>query len=63
MAEAVAASTPGGLAAGVRWDLSHLYAGPDDPQVRVTVPGFAVGSEQYGTPSRRKWEKSPGRCT
>ena len=24
---------PGGLAAGVRWDLSHLYAGPDDPRI------------------------------
>jgi oligoendopeptidase F len=23
----------GGLAAGVRWDLSHLYQGPDDPRI------------------------------
>ena len=23
----------GGPAAGIRWDLSHLYAGPDDPQI------------------------------
>jgi len=30
--------------------LFAVGAGPDDPQVRVTVPGFAVGSEQYGTP-------------
>jgi oligoendopeptidase F len=33
------ASTTGGPAAGVRWDLSHLYAGPDDPQIGRDLDG------------------------
>ena len=33
MGAAHAAGEPGGPAAGVRWDLSDLYAGPDDPRI------------------------------
>jgi oligoendopeptidase F len=33
------AATNGGPAAGVRWDLSHLYASPDDPGIEGDLDG------------------------
>ena len=40
-------ATAGGPAAGVRWDLSHLYAGPEDPRIEkdlVSRPSVAGAS-------------------
>src|SRR5258706_1545019 len=37
------AAPSGGPAAGVRWDLSHLYAGPDDPRIESDLAG-ALGA-------------------
>ena len=34
---AAAEAQAGGLAAGVRWDLSDLYAGPDDPRIEADL--------------------------
>src|SRR5262245_58621984 len=38
---------PGGLAAGVRWDLSHLYSGPDDPQIEKDLAGALAAATAF----------------
>ena len=43
---AEAAST-GGPAAGVRWDLSDLYAGPDDPQIEKDLADALATATQF----------------
>src|SRR5215468_11299728 len=44
MAQAV---TTGGPAAGVRWDLSQLYAGPDDPQIEKDLAGALAAATAF----------------
>jgi len=34
-------------AAGVRWDLSDLYAGPDDPQIDADLDGALAGARDF----------------
>jgi oligoendopeptidase F len=46
MAEA-ATATSGGLAAGVRWDLSHLYAGTEDPQLERDLDGALAAANAF----------------
>jgi len=35
------------LAAGVRWDLSDLYAGPDDPQIEADLATALAAAKQF----------------
>jgi oligoendopeptidase F len=35
------------LASGVRWDLSDLYAGPDDPQIDADLDGALDGAKDF----------------
>jgi oligoendopeptidase F len=35
------------LASGVRWDLSDLYAGPDDPQIDADLDGALAGAKDF----------------
>src|SRR5437773_538919 len=37
----------GGPAAGVRWDLSHLYTGPDDPQIEKDLAGALAAANAF----------------
>ncbi len=37
----------GGLASGVRWDLSDLYAGPDDPQIDADLDRALVDARAF----------------
>jgi oligoendopeptidase F len=37
----------GGPAAGVRWDLTHLYAGPDDPQIEKDLDGALAAAAAF----------------
>jgi oligoendopeptidase F len=37
----------GGLASGVRWDLSDLYAGPDDPQIDADLDAALAGAKDF----------------
>src|SRR5262249_18732298 len=41
------ATTTGGPAAGVRWDLSHLYAGPDDPQIEKDLASALAAATSF----------------
>src|SRR5687767_14560183 len=49
MAEAVIA---GGPAAGIRWDLSHLYAGPDDPQIDKDLSAALAAASDFAARHR-----------
>ena len=46
VAEAVQATT-GGPAAGVRWDLSDLYAGPDDPRIETDLAAALASATDF----------------
>ncbi len=46
MAVAEATQT-GGLAAGVRWDLSDLYAGPDDPRIEADLAQAQAAAQRF----------------
>ena len=46
MAAAEATQT-GGLAAGVRWDLSDLYAGPDDPRIEADLAQAQAAARRF----------------
>jgi oligoendopeptidase F len=46
------AATTGGPAAGVRWDLSHLYAGPDDPQIEKDLAGALAAANDFAARHR-----------
>jgi oligoendopeptidase F len=37
----------GGPAAGVRWDLSHLYTGPDDPKLEADLDAALAAAEDF----------------
>jgi len=37
----------GGLAAGVRWDLGDLYAGPDDPRIDADLDASLAGARRF----------------
>ena len=37
----------GGPAAGVRWDLTHLYAGPDDPRIEKDLDGALAAAAAF----------------
>ena len=52
MAAASAASTSRGPAGGVRWDLSHLYAGPDDPQIDKDLSGALAAANEFAARHR-----------
>ncbi len=41
------AAEDGGLASGVRWDLSDLYAGPDDPQIDADLDRALVDARAF----------------
>ncbi len=43
----VQAATSGGPAAGIRWDLSDLYAGPDDPQIDKDLSGALAAATAF----------------
>jgi oligoendopeptidase F len=49
---AEAAMITGGSAAGVRWDLSHLYAGPDDPQIEKDLSGALAAANEFAARHR-----------
>ena len=40
-------ATTGGPAAGVRWDLSDLYQGPDDPQIEKDLAGALAAANAF----------------
>src|SRR5437667_4219095 len=42
----------GGPAAGVRWDLSHLYAGPDDPRIEKDLAGALAAPNDFAARHR-----------
>src|SRR5262247_780770 len=46
VAEALEA-TAGGPAAGVRWDLSDLYAGADDPRIEADLAAALAQAESF----------------
>jgi oligoendopeptidase F len=52
MAEAATTATTGGPAAGIRWDLSHLYAGPDDPQIEKDLAGALAAANEFAARHR-----------
>jgi oligoendopeptidase F len=41
------ATTAGGPAAGVRWDLTHLYAGPDDEKIEADLDAARSAAEAF----------------
>src|SRR5262245_24298476 len=41
------ATSAGGPAAGVRWDLTHLYAGPDDPRIEKDLDGALSAASSF----------------
>jgi oligoendopeptidase F len=41
------AAAGGGPAAGVRWDLSHLYGGPDDPRVDADLDASLTRAQAF----------------
>jgi oligoendopeptidase F len=43
-----------GPAAGVTWDLSHLYAGPDDPRLGADLEGALAGAARFAGRYREK---------
>ena len=45
--EAAAATEGAGPAAGVRWDLSHLYASPDDPGLEADLDDALAKAERF----------------
>ena len=49
---AEAAMIEGGPAAGVRWDLSHLYAGPDDPQIEKDLYDALAAANEFAARHR-----------
>ncbi|MFP8876746.1 MAG: oligoendopeptidase F, partial [Myxococcota bacterium] len=42
----------GGSAAGVRWDLSHLYSSPDDPALEADLDGVLEGARHFAADYR-----------
>jgi len=44
---AAAATTGGGPAAGVRWDLADLYAGPDDPRIDADLGAALAAARDF----------------
>ena len=42
----------GGSAAGVRWDLSHLYAAPDDPALEADLDAVLQGAQDFASDYR-----------
>jgi oligoendopeptidase F len=44
---AAEATQTGGLAAGVRWDLSDLYAGPDDPRIEADLAQAQAAAQRF----------------
>jgi oligoendopeptidase F len=46
-AEAVERATSAGLAAGVRWNLADLYAGPDDPRIESDLAAAFDAAERF----------------
>jgi oligoendopeptidase F len=46
------AATQGGPAAGVRWDLSDLYAGPDDPRIEADLARAAEDARAFAERQR-----------
>ena len=42
----------GGSAAGVRWDLSHLYASPDDPALEADLDGMLEDARRFAADYR-----------
>jgi oligoendopeptidase F len=48
MSEALNTTGAGGPAQGVRWDLSHLYDGPDDPRIDADLDAVRDGAEAFG---------------
>jgi oligoendopeptidase F len=47
MSEALNTTAAGGPAQGVRWDLSHLYAGPDDPRIDADLDAVRDGAQAF----------------
>jgi len=41
------AATTGGPAAGIRWDLTHLYAGHDDPKIEADLDAATAQAEAF----------------
>ncbi len=44
----------GGPAAGVRWDLGDLYAGPDDPRIEADLAGALAAANEFAARWRGK---------
>jgi oligoendopeptidase F len=44
---AAAEAQTGGLAAGVRWDLADLYAGPEDPRIEADLAAALAGAQRF----------------
>jgi oligoendopeptidase F len=51
-AEAAARTHDAGPAAGVRWDLSHLFAGPDDPAIEAALAACLDAARAFATRHR-----------
>ena len=47
MSEAATSGSESGPAAGVRWDLSHLYAGPDDPRIDGDLDAARTAAKEF----------------
>ena len=47
VAEALEAAAEGGPAAGVRWDLADLYAGPDDSRIEADLAAALAHAESF----------------
>ena len=58
---AAAEAQTGGLAAGVRWDLADLYAGPDDPRIEADLDAGPGGRAalRRATPGSRRQPLAP----
>src|SRR5262245_43838766 len=46
------ASMTGGPEAAVRWELSHLYAGPGDPQIEKDLAGALAAANDFAARHR-----------
>src|SRR5258706_6424315 len=53
------AGITGGLAAGVRWDLAHLYAGPGDPRIERDLDGAYAAAVAFAERYRGRVSSLP----
>ena len=54
--------TTANSAAGIRWDLSDLYSGPDDPRIEATLRECHAGAKKFAE-RFRPWMQNPETIT